>query len=258
MKGKQDVGESEFTKELKAFNYGNYKLTVNHRPMFRSFNGELNVCSKCISMFPTVKSLVKHMDSCSIAFTPFYEEKAFKISKVETLKTKQLLALISQIFIKSKTVYYEVESYDFYILFQDEIMGYFSRYKEGPHSLNCLLVLPCFQGQGWGTVLFDFSNIPVTCDLEDPGKNIIFDPKSPEKPYSKKAIFCFRKYWKFKVIGGGRTVNEISSRTNLPVNDVILGLEQQGFDFNEWRLTKKIDMKRPRMLEKRVMKYQKK
>lgn len=241
-----------FSRELKCLNYGKNKLSVPHQPQIQTFQGEMNVCSKCLTLFPTNNSLVKHFDSCEIPFIPIYEEESFKISKVTVLCKKQLLALITQIFIKSKTVYYEVDSYDFFIVYNTEIVGFYSKYKQGNNSLNCLLVFPCFQGQGWGTVLFDFCNILTTIDSSNPEKNILFEPQSPEKPYTKKAIFCFRSYWKYKVLGG-RTINEISRRTNLTPNDVILGLEQQGFDFKEWKLKGSIFVKKPRLLSKRVV-----
>lgn len=240
-----------FSRELKILNYGTHQMNTPNQPAIQVLNEELNVCSKCISIFPTNNSLLKHFDSCKIPFTPIYEEQDFKISKISSLDKKQLLSLITQIFIKSKTVYYEVANYDFFILYDTEIIGYYSKYRDGPSSLNCLLVFPCFQGCGWGTVLFDFCNIPVTSSDKSPEKNLIFQPLSPEKPYSKKAIFCFRKYWKYKVIGGN-TINEISQETNLPVNDVILGLEQQGFDFKKWKLSNMVHVKKPRILSKRV------
>ena len=314
-----------FSKEIKIFNYGKHQLDFSNKISLKSLEGELNICSKCISSFPTKSSLNNHMKACVIPFSVIYKESAFRICKIQVLKTKQLLSLISQGFIKSKTLYYEVENYDFFVVCTDEIVGYFSRYKNGPNSLSCLLVFPCFQGEGWGTILFDFSNIPAIKNetyFEDQNiknqlisedqirqntiknqsisanknqlisenqisqntiknqsisanknqlisenqisqntiKNqsisedqILLNPKSPEKPYSKKAIFCFRKYWKYKVVGGN-TINEISKRTNLTVNDVILGLEQNGFDFKKWKLTNEIEIKKPRLLSKRVIK----
>lgn len=120
-----------FFRELKCLNYGKNKLSVPHQPQIQTFQGEMNVCSKCLTLFPTNNSLVKHFDSCEIPFIPIYEEESFKISKVTVLCKKQLLALITQIFIKSKTVYYEVDSYDFFIVYNTEIIGFYSKYKQG-------------------------------------------------------------------------------------------------------------------------------
>lgn len=232
----------ELKKHSKLLNYGLNEIKPLYNSPIQCIDGILNVCSKCISMFPTKNSLINHMKECKIAFIPLYEEEGFKISKIESLKTKQLLGLLSLLFIKSKTVYFEVEDYDFYIVYDDEVIGYFSKYKGGSHSMNCFLVFPCFQKQGWGTVLMDYSSSPVI------GEKAM----SPEKPYSKKAIFCFRKYWKYKVIGA-RSISEIAKKENLSVDDAIIGLELNGFDFKKWKLNNEITVEKPRLLSKRII-----
>lgn len=228
----------------KYINYGNNKLHPPFSSMLFGINDTINICSKCISMFPTKYSLEKHMEICKIPFKAIYEEKntdlPFKLSKIESLKTKQLLSIISEMFIKNKTVYYEVQEYDFYIIYDKEIIGYFSRYKNGDHSLNCFLVFPCFQKQGWGTILMDISSLRLS-----------EKPKSPEKPYTKKAIMCFRKYWKYKVIGA-KSIAEISKKQNITVDDAIIGLELNGFNFKKWKLEKEITVEKPRLLLKRL------
>ena len=242
---------SKFSNETKILNYGLHRLIPIHQLVVTTLNCELNICSKCLVFFPTFLSLSKHLETCVCPFTKIYEEEDFKILKVKTLSTKQNISLISQAFIKTKTVYYEVFAYDFFVIFREEVLGYFSRHREGPCSLNCFLIFPCFQGQGWGTLLFDFSNIPSTNSTTNPEKYIVFDPKEPEKPYSKKAIICFRKYWKYKVMCGN-TINEVSRRSNLTINNVIIGLEQQGFDLKEWVLRGEISIKKPRILKRRL------
>lgn len=232
----------EFRNHTKQLNYGNHEIKTLHNAPIHTTDGVINICSKCISMFPTKKSLSNHMEKCTIPFVPFYEEQSFKISKIESLKTKQLLSMLSLLFIKSKTVYFEVENYDFYIVYDKEIIGYFSKYRNGSNSLNCFLVFPCFQKQGWGTILMDYSSAPVIGE----------EAKSPEKPYSKKAIFCFRKYWKYKVIGA-KSISEIAKRENLTVDDAIIGLELNGFDFKKWKLSGEITVEKPRLLSKKII-----
>lgn len=191
------------------------------------------------------------METCTIPYNAIYEEKGFKISKIESLKTKQLLSLVARMFIENKTVYYEVDDYDFYIIYDNEIFGYFSKFREGENSLNCFLVFPCFQGQGWGTVLVDISAIPEARMKDDGEIEPNIDMKSPEKPYTKKAIRCFRSYWKYQVLGA-TSVNEIARRRNISVDDAIVGLELNGFDFKRWKMDKNVEVKRPRILSKKV------
>lgn len=245
----------------KLLNYGEHQI----RPLFQttllSVDGVANVCSKCLTNFITPGALQKHTTECSVPYRPIYEEESFKITRLDILREKQMISILSQMFIKSKTVYFEVENYDFFILYDQEIFGYFSRYKEGDNSLNCFFVFPCFQGQGVGTLLLDFSTIPAIklpfiLGNGSPGRdmlNIIYKPKSPEKPYTKKAIMCFRKYWKYKVIGA-KTVSEIAKRRNLTVDEAIVGLELHGFNFKKWKLEGKITVEKPRMLSNQVFK----
>lgn len=192
-------------------------------------------------MFPSSYSLNHHISKCKVPFIPIYQEDTFSVSKVEPLKKKQLLSVIAQMFIKSKTVYFDVAQYDIFIIYKEEVIGYFSRYKNGDHSLNCFLVFPCFQGQGWGTVIMDYCTAST-----------VKRPRSPEKPYTRKAIFCFRKYWKYKVIGA-KSVNEISRKTGLSIDEAIIGLELNGFDFKAWKLDGEIVIQKPRMLSKKIV-----
>lgn len=237
--------------EIKNINYGTHCISPLYKSPLLAINGTLNVCSKCLSFHPTSRSLENHMAMCTIPFIPIYEEEDFKISKVTPLNKKQNLCLVSQMFLKSKTLYYEVDDYDFFVVYQDEVFGYFSRQRSGDNSLNCFMVFPCFQKQGWGTVLVSYSQIKEYAGAEASG--ISNKIKGAGKPYSKKAIFCFRKYWKYKVIGG-TTVREISLKQNIPIDDAIVGLELQGFNFEKWEQKGEIDTKKPRMLAHRVYK----
>jgi len=269
------------TSPVKLLNYGKHEIKTPFAAVVRCHDSTVNICSMCISMFSTNQALRSHMERCVVPYRAIYQERDFRLSKIQSLKTKQLLSTISQMFIQSKTVYYEVQDYDFYIIYDKEIFGYFSRYRGGNHSLNCFLVFPCFQGQGWGTVLMDISTIkrirvpdqmdissaaglPVLEDgsVDSGGKSTgtdmipFSDMRSPEKPYTRKAIMCFRKYWKYRVVGA-KTVREIAVRRNISVDDAIIGLELNGFDFKKWKMTGEAKVSMPRLLGKRVYRVDK-
>ncbi|KAM0680837.1 Histone acetyltransferase [Glugoides intestinalis] len=226
---------------VKRIYYGTHEFKPLFASSIQCFESNLYICSKCISAFPSSYALNYHFSKCTVPFIPIYEEETFKISKIEPLKKKQLLSTIAQMFIKSKTVYFDVEKYELFIIYNEEIIGYFSRYKNGDNSLNCFLVFPSFQGQGWGTVIMDYCTASTSKT-----------PKSPEKPYTRKAIFCFRKYWKYKVIGA-KTVNEISRKTGVSIEDAIIGLELNGFNFRTWKLDREITVQKPRILSKKIV-----
>lgn len=244
-----------------TINYGRHVITPQYPSPMPVLDGILNICSKCFSTFADCSSMHKHNDACKIPFPIIYRDGRVCISRVDGQRVKQLMFLFSMKFIKSKTLFYEAHHFEVFVAHDEEILGYFSRRKEGNNSLNCLFVLPPFQGQGIGSLLIDYSYAPRVNEEEwrriqegeAPARESKEDPawNGPEKPLSKKAIFCYRRYWKYRVVGGG-TVREISKRTNMSIDDVIVGLELQGFDFKKWSLSSPIELKKPRMLSKKV------
>lgn len=241
----------KLARDISAVNYGTHELKPVYRAPLLAIDGVLNVCSRCLSLCPSPSSLLKHMETCTIPFRAIYEEEEFGISRVTPIGRKQNLCLLSQMFLKSKTVYFEVRNYDFFVVYRDEIFGYFSRYKGGDHALNCFLVFPCFQRQGWGTILLDYSQIKISSNHIGAEPPEPAGPRGAEKPYSKKAICCFRKYWRYKVIGA-KSIRHISEERNMSIDDAILGLEQQGFNFRRWKLEGTIDARKPRLLSKKA------
>ncbi|KAI5150455.1 hypothetical protein ENBRE01_1507 [Enteropsectra breve] len=322
-------------RKVERIKYGIHLIKPLFKSALRTTDGTLYICSKCISIHPTERSLSLHEDTCRIPFIPIYSEggdnsinkedsnavnynntkrnsvndpkyKTFvAISKISSLEKKQLLAQIAMMFIKRKTVFYEIAHYDFFVLVGEEVMGYFSRNRNGINSLSCLFVWPCFQKQGYGSLLMDYSqikkhqacieeesmnidmddkyvnmNINEYKDIDDKDVNTNMDDKyvhmniddkdvnmnidtndkyvhmnenSPERPLSKKAIFSYRKYWKYKVIGAS-TVREAAANANISIDDAVVGLELNGFNFREWRHEGEIEIKKPRLLLKSVVK----
>ena len=66
-------------------------------------------------------------------------------------------------FLESKTLYYDVEPFLFYVMtpvgeMGARFVGYFSKEKRSPvNNLWCLMTLPVWQRKGWGQLLIDFS-----------------------------------------------------------------------------------------------------
>ena len=80
------------------------------------------------------------------------------------------------------------------------LAGYFSKEKpliltQGgvPTSniLSCILTLPCYQSEGYGTLLIDMSYMLASRD------NLI---GSPEKPLSDLGYKAFNKYWRYRIM----------------------------------------------------------
>lgn len=76
----------------------------------------------------------------------------------------QNLCLLAKLFLDHKTLYFEVESFLFYVLCEVDqegahLAGYFSKEKESRNGNNvaCILTLPPHQRKGYGKLLISFS-----------------------------------------------------------------------------------------------------
>lgn len=94
----------------------------------------------------------------------------------------QNLCLLAKLFLDHKTLYFDVDSFIFYVLVKVDqekrtsIIGYFSKDSDCPqNNLACILVLPPYQKRGYGRFLISFSyEISKLCGQVG----------SPEKPLS--------------------------------------------------------------------------
>ncbi|KAI4292460.1 hypothetical protein PAPHI01_1734 [Pancytospora philotis] len=205
----------------------------------------LNICSRCLTNHLSPRSLEIHLGRCpGPRYQPLYDEGSIKIALVPDTPTKQLLALLGRLFIKRKTLSHEITGYSLFIVYGEEVMGYFSQPDDMSHSLSCFCVFPPFARQGLGSLLIDFSYSRFIRDGADAEPQEI---TGPEGPLSKKAIHCFRKYWRYRVIGAD-TVRQISSAANISIDDAIIGLELNGFDFRAWRMAGPVAVDKPRLL----------
>jgi histone acetyltransferase SAS3 len=141
----------------------------------------------------------------------------------------QNLCLLAKLFLGSKTLYYDVEPFLFYVMTENDelgchFVGYFSKEKR-PSSMNnvsCILVLPIYQRRGFGHMLIEFSYL-LTKREQKTG--------SPEKPLSDMGLVSYRGYWRLVMcyqLVNQRTplsIGELSKRTGMTPDDVISALE---------------------------------
>jgi ribosomal protein S18 acetylase RimI-like enzyme len=79
----------------------------------------------------------------------------------------QNVSLLCKLFLGTKTVFFDVDEFLFYVLFrgapslkrQQEFVGYFSKEKKSVErfNLSCIMVLPPFQGHNYGRMLIELS-----------------------------------------------------------------------------------------------------
>jgi histone acetyltransferase SAS3 len=141
----------------------------------------------------------------------------------------QNLCLLAKLFLGSKTLYYDVEPFLFYVMTESDqfgchFVGYFSKEKRNTsmNNVSCILTLPVHQRKGYGNLLIDFSYLLTRAEKKT---------GSPEKPLSDMGLVSYRNYWRlimcYELINQTEPVSttELSQRTGMTPDDVISALE---------------------------------
>jgi len=142
---------------------------------------------------------------------------------------------LGKLFLDTKSLCYDVESFLFYTLFHtnsttghSEIVGFFSKEKHSwdNYNLACILVFPPFQRRGLGKLLIAFSY-----ELSKVEGKI----GSPEKPLSKLGEKGYLAYWSsviaqtlLKNKERSLSVNELSEMTFIHRDDCLITLKSMG------------------------------
>ncbi|EPB80417.1 MOZ/SAS family protein [Ancylostoma ceylanicum] len=119
--------------------------------------------------------LAQHMRKCEWRNPPgneIYRDNNVSVFEVDGNISRiycQNLCLIAKLFLDHKTLYYDVEPFLFYVVTKNDdygfhFVGYFSKekYSQQKFNLSCIVTLPCYQKQGFGRFLIDFSKSLVS------------------------------------------------------------------------------------------------
>lgn len=221
----------------------------------------LYICEHCLKYMSSSYSYSRHrLKNCNLSNkhppgVEIYRDPKTKISFWEVDGRKNIsycqnLCLLAKLFLNSKTLYYDVEPFIFYILTEiDEndpsvyhFVGYFSKEKlnNSDNNVSCILTLPIYQRKGYGNLLIDFSYLLTRNE---------FKFGTPEKPLSDLGLLSYRNYWKIVIAYKLRflydkylqnedngtddkltslifSVESLSKLTGMIPSDVIVGLEQ--------------------------------
>ena len=226
--------------KIKCIQFGKFVIDTFYAspyPEEYSHESRLFICEFCLKYLPSEFVAYRHKLKCPAKHPPgdeIYRDGSVSIWEVDGRKKTeycQCLCLMAKMFLGSKTLYYDVEPFLFYILTEyDELgyhfVGYFSKEKR-PASLNnvsCILVMPIHQRKGYATFLIDFSYLLTRIE----GKE-----GSPEKPLSDMGLTAYRSYWDLTM---SRHLLDLSlkpfstktlmDRTGMTADDVIHSLER--------------------------------
>lgn len=207
-----------------------------------SRNRVLFICEFCLKYMNSDYVAWRHKLKCPAKHPPgdeIYRHNSISVFEVDGRKNPvycQNLCLLAKLFLGSKTLYYDVEPFLFYVLCEyDDLgyhfVGYFSKEKRASsqNNVSCILTLPIHQRKGYGNLLIDFSYLLTRVE----GKT-----GSPEKPLSDMGLVSYRNYWRLILCRylldqvaedrrekRGLSVKKISDDTGLTSDDVISALE---------------------------------
>ncbi|SCV02802.1 LAME_0H05336g1_1 [Lachancea meyersii CBS 8951] len=215
-------------------------------------NKILYICEYCLKYMKSRYVFHRHQLKCSLRHPPgneIYRDKKISIWEIdgrENVIYCQNLCLLAKLFLNSKTLYYDVEPFIFYVLTEREdignqnhfhFVGYFSKEKltSTDYNLSCILTLPIYQRKGYGHLLVDFSYLLTRRE---------YKWGTPEKPFSDLGLLSYRNFWKIKlcqVIKSLKneileaqekgltfqcTLEDLSNLTGMIPTDIVVGLEQ--------------------------------
>lgn len=214
-------------------------------------NKLLYICEFCLKYMSSRYVFHRHQLKCRLFRPPgneIYRDGKLSVWEIdgrENVIYCQNLCLLAKLFLNSKTLYYDVEPFIFYVLTEREdlpqqsprfhLVGYFSKEKlnSTDYNLSCILTIPIYQRKGYGQFLMDFSYLLSRRE---------FKWGTPEKPLSDMGLLSYRNYWGVKcaqVLMELKdlskcdeeeylqiTLEDIANLTGMIPTDVVFGLEQ--------------------------------
>lgn len=201
----------------------------------------LYVCEYCFKYTDNEEALVNHARHCEFqCHSPGkikYKSPSYTIRRVKGSKHRlfcQCLCLFTKLFLDNKSIYFKVDHYEFYVVYETtstEPMGFFSKDMVSyyQNNLACVLVFPPYQRRQLGTFLLDFSY------KVSKSEGLISGPEFPLSPFG---LIGYLKYWSLKIcweFSEGElanlekvTLENISSITGFRISDIITSLKYLG------------------------------
>eukprot|EP00249_Psilotum_nudum_P004866 c18351_g1_i1 orf=345-1550(+) len=243
--------------------------TWYYSPFPEEYSNEhkLYICEFCLKYMKKRKTLQRHKEKCQLVHPP--GDEIYRTSAIQDLtipeqpqvedpstsgqnkvlrnNAKQMilsvfevdgksnklycqnLCLLAKLFLDHKTLYYDVDSFLFYILTEvgsngHHLVGYFSKEKSSVEDYNmaCILTLPPFQRKGYGRFL-----ISLAYELSKREGKV----GTPERPLSDLGHVSFKSYWSRMLLealrdhGANLSIKDLSSMTAIRNDDIINTLQ---------------------------------
>lgn len=224
--------------KIKCICFGGYEIETWYAapyPEEYSRNRVLYVCEFCLKYMSSDYVAWRHKLKCPAKHPPgdeIYRSGSVSVFEVDGRKQPvycQNLCLLAKLFLGSKTLYYDVEPFLFYVMTEYDdsgchFVGYFSKEKR-PNSQNnvsCILTLPIHQRKGYGNLLISFSYLLTRVE----GKT-----GSPEKPLSDMGLVSYRNYWRlvlsYQLLNQKEptSITDLSNNTGMTADDIVAALE---------------------------------
>ncbi|KAL1841862.1 hypothetical protein VTJ49DRAFT_6461 [Mycothermus thermophilus] len=231
--------------QIECIEFGGWEIDTWYAapyPEEYSRNRVLYICEFCLKYMNSDYVAWRHKLKCPAKHPPgdeIYRAGSVSVFEVDGRKNPvycQNLCLLAKLFLGSKTLYYDVEPFLFYVLceydeFGYHFVGYFSKEKRSSsqNNVSCILTLPIHQRKGYGNLLIDFSYLLTRTEKKS---------GSPEKPLSDMGLVSYRNYWRLvmcrylldhfseeKSGKVGLSIRQISDDTGMTPDDVISALE---------------------------------
>jgi len=224
--------------KIKCVNFGGYEIETWYAapyPEEYSRNRVLYICEFCLKYMNSDFVAWRHKLKCPAKHPPgdeIYRDGSVSVFEVDGRKNPvycQNLCLLAKLFLGSKTLYYDVEPFLFYVMteydeFGCHFVGYFSKEKRpsSQNNVSCILTLPTHQRKGYGNLLISFSYLLTRVERKT---------GSPEKPLSDMGLVSYRNYWRlvlsYELLNQKRPLSilELSDRTGMTADDIVAALE---------------------------------
>lgn len=216
----------------------NSRLQVRDKDSDGFWLDTLCVCEYCFKYTDDELAFKSHIPNC-----PYkkkapgrikYKSPQYTIRRVKGSKHQlfcQCLCLFTKLFLDNKSMYFKVDHYEFYIIYETgstKPMAFFSKdlLSYAKNNLACILTFPPYQRRRLGTLLIDFS---YKLSIHE---GILSGPEQPLSPFG---LCSYLKYWSSVICWqllegdlsdkGKLTLSDIADVTGMRINDIIIALE---------------------------------